>query len=126
MKKLIKLAVGTFSAVLMMASVSAEGMTIAVNLTFNADPSCTVNGKEQDKGDFRKYDDESISWSTGCVIKLPDSVSHCAMTGQALSNHDSIASWSSAYKNNSVTVTLNSEADINPTFGKFSVHYFCH
>ncbi len=126
MKKLIKLAAGAVSTVLMMASVSAEGMNIAVTLTFNADPSCSVNGKEHDKGDFRKYDDESISWSTGCVLELPKSVSHCAMTGLALSNPDSIASWSSDYQKNRITVRLNSEADINPTFGKFSVHYFCH
>ncbi|WP_144392231.1 hypothetical protein [Pleionea sediminis] len=126
MKNIINIFIVSLSLMLFSGNLLAKGVNVTVTLTFNADPSCIVDGKKQEERTFRKYDEDSISWSTGCSISLPKKISHCALTGQGVYDSDSISTWSSVYSGGEILTELKSEADINTTFGKLYVTYYCH
>jgi hypothetical protein len=122
---------GAVASILTASSAFAmsKGIDVSINLSFDSEPRCLVGGKKPGKElakGSKTYDETSISWTTGCELQLPKEVSHCVLTGQALSNPDAVSQWSVFFADGKIVARMTSEADINPDFGKFEARYFCH
>lgn len=71
------------------------------------------------------HDEENISWTSTCVIRLPKNIQYCSITSQEIVNPDTFFSWYSGFQMKVLRAKIVSESDINPGFGKFKVTYHC-
>ncbi len=110
--------------------VAAHSMKVSVELSFNNDPVCKAvdqTGKmvAESKGG-KVYNEDEVSWSSSCEVSLPDSIRNCVMQGQSMQQSAVIDSWGSKYTGKSIKASMTSDSDINPTYGRYSVSYYCH
>ncbi len=109
---------------------AAHSMKVKVELSFNNDPVCKAvdhAGKTVVEGKGNKvYNENELSWSSSCEVSLPDSVKHCVLQGQSMQQSPVIDSWGSKYTGKSVKASMTSDSDVNPTYGKYNVSYYCH
>ena len=100
-------------------------------LSFLDQPVCEITHTKNEKksttiGKGRlKHDETTISWSAHCVIPLPDAIDYCTLTGYELADSSTFVSWSTKFENNRIVGKIQSEADINPSFGRYTVYYAC-
>ncbi|TQV72767.1 hypothetical protein FLL45_14945 [Aliikangiella marina] len=126
------IAIGLTSALLVPASVIASepAYEAKMKLNFQKDPSCLLQGyKDKSKPVKGRsslvHDENTISWTTSCLIQLPKTVKYCTLTSQMVTNPEVLVSWNSVYQKEVLQAKIVSDADINPGFGTLTVTYVC-
>ncbi|MCO7227370.1 hypothetical protein [Pleionea sp. CnH1-48] len=109
---------------------ASKGTHVSIELSFKSKPVCKVHsGGKKASGaheSYLKHDENTISWSAGCAVKLPKKNLHCVLTGQSIEQQNTFVSWGSQAKGGMISASIESDADINPSFGAYRVSYFCH
>jgi hypothetical protein len=103
--------------------------TVDITLSFKNGAKCTMvsnKGKETQHKGHKTYDEMSAVWSTGCKVILPKKVKRCLLTSQGLSNQDSMVNYSVQYKDGVIKASMESNADINTTYGRYTASYYCY
>lgn len=124
--------IGSLSLVLSSAAFAGNKHALKVNiqLAFNNNPVCNAtdhSGKVLVEGKGGKvYNENDLSWSSHCEISLPEGVKHCVMQGQSMQQAQVIDSWGSKFTGKSVKASMTSDSDVNPTYGKYNISYYCH
>ncbi len=101
-----------------------------MSLGFLNEPVCKLNDVNVSKSSVKgrgnlNHDESSISWTSTCVITLPQTVRYCVMASHKIESPDAFLSWYSGFQKKVLRAKIVSEADINPGFGKYNVVYYC-
>jgi hypothetical protein len=103
--------------------------TVDITLSFKNGAKCMVTsnkGQETEHKGHKTYDEMSAVWSTGCEVHLPKKVKQCVLTSQGLSNQDSMVNYAVQYKKGTIKASMESNADINTTYGRYTASYYCY
>lgn len=133
LKKISKLSLTGLIVALILpftASAASPAFVAKMKLDFQNDPSCELSGAGN-KSNVTKgrgslvHDENTISWTSSCLIRLPKSIKYCALTSHSVTNPEALVSWNSVYQKAVLQAKIASDSDINPGFGTFTVSYMC-
>ena|GEM_PF-4628001 len=134
MAKIIQKLTICIAVVLFSISLSAQtnkpSFVAKIKLGFQNKLTCNLSDFNGGKGFVKGrsniiHDENSISWTTTCVIRLPTTVTYCVISSQEVANPDSFLSRYSGFQKSVIRAKIVSESDVNPDFGTYSVTYHC-
>ena len=129
-KKMIAFSVAALFSISLSANSNLPSYTAKIKLGFQNRLTCNLSDFNT-SGRFVKgrtnitIDEANISWTSTCVIELPTTVKYCTVTSQQVTNPDAFISRFSGFQKKVIRAKIVSESDINPSFGRYSVTYFC-